>query len=72
MTGVRDAILTAAGALLVAVLNELRARLRAREADRDRRAAIERRDELEELRRVIAAMPLPGDSSSGSSGEQHR
>jgi len=32
----RDAILTAAGALLVAVLNELRARARARQADADR------------------------------------
>jgi len=32
----RDALLTAAGALLVAVLNELRAQLRAREANRDR------------------------------------
>jgi hypothetical protein len=34
---VRDALLTAAGATLVAVLNELRASIRARQADRDRR-----------------------------------
>jgi hypothetical protein len=33
----RDLILAAAGALLVAVLNELRASIRARQADRDRR-----------------------------------
>jgi hypothetical protein len=33
---VRDAILTAGGAALVAALNELRAWLRARQADRDR------------------------------------
>jgi hypothetical protein len=32
----RDALLTAGGALVVAVLNELRAQLRARQADRDR------------------------------------
>lgn len=36
----RDALLTAAGALLVAVLNELRARARARQADIDRAAAL--------------------------------
>ncbi len=33
----RDALLTAAGAAAVALLNELRASLRARQADRDRR-----------------------------------
>ncbi len=33
----RDLILAAAGALLVAVLNEMRASVRARQADRDRR-----------------------------------
>jgi hypothetical protein len=38
----RDALLTAAGATLVALLNEVRATLRAREADRDRRDAIAR------------------------------
>lgn len=36
----RDALLTAAGAMLVALLNELRAQLRARQADRDRREAL--------------------------------
>lgn len=38
----RDAIIAAAGALLVAVLNELRATLRARQADRDRKEALAR------------------------------
>jgi hypothetical protein len=33
----RDTLVAAAGALLVAALNELRASLRARQADRDRR-----------------------------------
>jgi hypothetical protein len=33
----RDLVLAAAGALVVAVLNELRASVRARQADRDRR-----------------------------------
>jgi hypothetical protein len=33
----RDLVLAAAGALLVAVLNEMRASIRARQADRDRR-----------------------------------
>jgi hypothetical protein len=43
----RDALLTAAGACLVAILNEIRAQLRAREANRDRAeriAAASRRD----------------------------
>ncbi len=38
----RDAILTAAGAALVAALNEVRASLRARQADRDRRQFLAR------------------------------
>ena len=37
----RDALLTAAGAAAVAFLNEVRASLRARQADRDRRERIE-------------------------------
>ena len=36
----RDALLTAAGATLVAALNELRASIRARQADRDRRKLV--------------------------------
>ncbi len=38
----RDTLLAAGGAVLVAGLNELRAQLRAREADRDRREALSR------------------------------
>ncbi len=38
----RDALLTAAGACLVALLNEIRAQLRAREANRDRAEQLQR------------------------------
>lgn len=38
-----EAIAAAAGALLVAVLNEFRAQLRARQADRDRAEALRER-----------------------------
>jgi hypothetical protein len=49
----RDALLTAAGACLVALLNELRAQLRAREADRDRAEQLARAARLEANRRSI-------------------
>lgn len=50
----KDALLAAGGAAAVAALNELRAQLRARQADRDRREAL------------IAAALLLGDPRHSS------
>lgn len=54
----RDALLTAAGACLVAVLNEVRASLRARQADRDRREALIAAALALTQREAAAAAPL--------------
>lgn len=54
----RDALLTAAGACLVAGLNEVRAQLRARQADRDRREAL-----IAAALLVRGAPPMPEDES---------
>ncbi len=58
-----DAVAAALGAVLVAALNELRAQLRARQADADRREALQRR--LQGCDRVGCS---PGGRGHGGDG----